>query len=186
MANKMNSYISMLRGINVSGRNKVMMKELIAVYESAGFRNARTYVQSGNVVFDCPRTDPAVLSSTIEGAIAKTLGISVAVIVRTKEEFRRTVESNPFLKRNDIDKSKLHVTFLSVAPSDKNIDEISAAKSETDEFVFVGNDVYLYCPGGYGKTKFSNGYFEKKTGASATTRNWKTVNSLLQMADSSG
>jgi uncharacterized protein (DUF1697 family) len=178
----METYISLLRGINVSGQKKTPMKELAAAYESLGFSNVRTYIQSGNVVFDHAQTVPEKLSRMIEEKIVEVFGFSASVIIRTKEELRSVFENNPFLKKSGIDRERLYVTFLSTAPPENIAKEIASIKDETDEFVVFGNDVYLYCPGGYGRIKLSNALFEKKTGVPATTRNWKTVAALMELA----
>ena len=178
----MNTYISMLRGINVSGQKIIRMVELASLYESLGFMNVRTYVQSGNVVFDTAPTDGAKLSTLIASAIKKKFGYVVVVVVRTRDELSHIIQRNPFLKDPKIDRSKLHVTFLSELPQPAILKQLQPIKGETDEFKVIGQEVYLHCPNGYGRTKYSNAFFEKALKTSATTRNWNTVNRLFDMA----
>jgi len=179
----LNTFISMLRGINVGGSKKVKMNDLIALYESLGFVNVRTYVQSGNLIFDFPGKDVSKLQKMIETGIQKTFGFSADVLIRTVDEFRQITLRNPFLKRKDIDISKLHVTFLSSIPTIKSLDALKNMKREdADEFITKGKEIYLFCPNGYGRTKLSNNFFEKKLGITATTRNWRSVVSLLEIA----
>ena len=177
----MNTYVSMLRGINVGGKKRIQMQQLVALYESLGLSNVRTYVQSGNVVFDSAAADASRLARLIEEGITKTFGFSAAVVIRTKDELRRIVESNPFLKDNEIDIDKLHVTFLSGYPHEAGLDQARAAGDGSDSFVVLDREVYLHCPNGYGRTKLSNDFFEKKLKVTGTTRNWRTVTALLQI-----
>ncbi len=179
---KMTTYVSMLRGINVGGRKRIRMGQLVALYESLGLTNVRTYVQSGNVVFDSEVTDGSRLIRLIEEGITKTFGFSAAVLIRTKDELARVVENNPFLKEKGIDTGKLHVTFLSDFPDGAALDQVRAVGDGSDSFAVTDREVYLHCPNGYGRTKLSNDLFEKKLKLSATTRNWRTVTALLQIA----
>ena|ERR1022692_1828523 len=174
----MNVYVSMVRGINVSGQKKVRMEELKQRYESLGFGNVRTYIQSGSVVFESSSTDVSSLVSKIEKEVKDHFGFRVAVIIRTKDELRRLVEGVPFKGRDD----KFHVTFLSATPDRFQVEEIQAVKDKAEEFSISGKDIYLFCPNGYGRTRLSNAFFERKLKVSATTRNWRTVNALLSMA----
>ena len=177
----MSTYISMLRGINVGGQKKVGMKELKELYESLGFGRVRTYVQSGNVVFDYPYSDPSTLVSKVERGIEGRFGFKVPVVIRTRDELQRLITNTPFVGK---DESKVHVTFLSAEPAAPAEDEIGRAKDGAEEFSISGRDVYLFCPNGYGVTKLSNALFERKLKVSATTRNWRTVNALLSIAES--
>ncbi len=179
----MNTFISMLRGINVSGKNRISMAALKSLYESLGLTRVVTYVQSGNVVFDCAETDAAQLASAIEAGIRQTLGLSVPVLLRDKSCFHRLIESNPFSTQRNEDPTKLHITFLADAPSGQAISNLVAPAGSTDEFRLDDRELYLFCPGGYGETKLSNSFFERKLKVTATTRNWKTVNTLYEMAN---
>jgi uncharacterized protein (DUF1697 family) len=179
----METYISMLRGINILGRKPVGMVRLAAVYEEMKCRNVRTYIQSGNVVFDSAVRDEEKLARSLERGIAETFGFPVSVLIRTAPELAKVLKGNPFLARKNIDRSKLHVTFLVGAPTKDQVRDAGGIDSGKDEFVVFGREVFLFCPGGYGKTKLSNGFFEKKFAAPATTRNWNTVNKLYEMAN---
>lgn len=170
-------YVSMLRGINVGGNATIAMADLKKLYESLGFGHVQTFIQSGNVVMS-HEGDSDSLVSTIEKAIQRRFGFDVKVVVRTTKELESAIKNNPFPGREGV----LYVTFLSERPA-KNADgEIGRAKSVGEEFCVKGREVYLLCPEGYGRTKLSNNFFEKKLGVIATTRNWKTANALLAMA----
>ena len=172
----------MLRGINVGGHKMIKMPELIALYESLGFKHIVTYVQSGNVIFEGPDKDIDEIPSLIEEKIKREFDMKVPVLLRTQDEMGQIIKNNPFVKERGIDLGKLHITFLSAAPTESARNKTVGVESGPDRFVVVNNEVYLYCPEGYGRTKLSNNFFEKKLGVAATTRNWQTVNALLQIA----
>lgn len=175
----MQTFISMLRGINVSGKNRISMAALKSLYESLGLTNVVTYVQSGNVVFDCAQSDAESLASAIAAEIKQQLGLDVPVILRDKSCFQRLIENNPFTHQRHEDPTKLHVTFLSGVPV---VSHLNVPAGCADEFMLEDRELYLFCPGGYGETKLSNNFFERKLKLTATTRNWKTVNMLYEMA----
>ncbi len=175
----MSIYVAMLRGINVGGQKIVKMENLRALFEALGFRRVRTYVQSGNVIFEASRTSPDSLSKNIKKKILSDYGFSVPLILRTLGEMKKIVNDNPFLKERGIDDSKLHVTFLSELPAETTLRKLDALNSLPDQFRIRSREVYLYCPNGYGRTKLSNSAFEKLLSVEATTRNWKTVNALV-------
>jgi uncharacterized protein (DUF1697 family) len=184
------THIAMLRGINVSGHKIVKMDRLRESLTALGFENVRTYVQSGNLVFEAKVGAPAELPAEIATKIAtkiaarilRDFGFSVPVTVLTAEEMGRVVKDNPFLKEAGIDLSKLHVTFLSEAPAAAGLKKMGAAAAGPDRFHCRRSSVYLHCPEGYGTTKLSNNAIEKALALGATTRNWKTVTALHQMS----
>ena len=177
----MKTFISLLRGINVSGQNRVNMPELKRAYEALGLTNVRTYIQSGNVVFECAEQDPGILAERIEVEIARTFGCSVRVLLRDQNQFQRILEGNPFLHERSEDPEKLYVTFLAGRPSEAILRQLIAPAGIPDEFRACGQEIHVFCPNGYGKTRISNTFFEKKLGIPATTRNWKTVNALYEI-----
>ncbi len=178
----MTLFVSLLRGINVSYR-MIKMAELKVLYESLGLKNVTTYIQSGNVIFQMEKNGSGSLETSIEHAIEKKFGFPVAVVVRKPAELSKVIRANPFIGLNKIDKNRLHVTFLKAKPAPAMVKalQLAAAKS-TDQYKILGCEVYLYCPNGYGKTLLSNAFFEKQLKVTATTRNWKTVNTLYTMA----
>jgi uncharacterized protein (DUF1697 family) len=177
----MTTYVALLRGINVSGRNKIAMAELRALAESLGSTAVRTYIQSGNIVLDSTTRSAATVSDALSGAIARKLGLDVAVIVRTASEVDAVLAANP-LNARGADPAKSHVTFLAAKPAATAVRGLSDVDRSPDEFAVVGREVFLHCPNGYGTTKLTNTFFEKRLGVAATTRNWKTVQTLAQLA----
>lgn len=178
----MHTYISMLRGINVSGQKPIRMPVLKTLYESLGFPGVATYIQSGNVVFHSPAADPLPLVRSIEAAIKTSFGYDVTVIIRSSEEMGKVIRTCPFTSLGGIDPGRLYVTFLNAQPSPALVRDLRALPlRSSDEFVVAGREIYLHCPNGYDKTQLSNTFFEKHLDLPATTRNWKTVNTLHAM-----
>lgn len=182
----MATYISLIRGINVGGHKIVKMDQLRRALEKFGFENVQTYIQSGNLVFQSPRQPVSAISKKIEDAIRKEFGHSAAVMTRTAEELKATLDGNPFLKRKGIDAGKLHVVFLSGRPEAADIRKLAAIPSGNDQFEWRGECVYLYLPDGAGQSKLASAPFDKLLAVQATTRNWNTVNRLHQMAEDCG
>lgn len=178
----MKSYVALLRAVNVSGQNKLAMADLRAQLVRAGYQDVTTYVQSGNVVFQAPATPEPKLVGALEREIQRTFGLTVTVLVRTKDQLRDLQAANPFVKRRT-DPSALYVTLLATRPSVAQVKELATKIAGRDEAVVGGREVYLHCPGGYGRTKLNNSFFERNLGAKATTRNWKTVTKLLELAN---
>ena len=176
------TYISLLRGINVSGQKKIRMADLKILYESLGLTEVQTYLQSGNVVFDNGEQSPEKLRKSIEAEIESAYGFSVPVLIRSGDDFQRLIGSRPFRKERSEHPARVMVTFLFELPEQSKLTELSVPESDTCEFVIADQEIFLHCPDGYGRSKLSNNFFEKKLGVVATTRNWKTVNALCQMA----
>lgn len=175
-------YISMLRGVNVGPHNRMRMDQLRTSFEALGFEQVHTYVQSGNAIFKTTKKSPLALSKRIEERILADFGFAVPVITKTREEVGRTIDANPFLKERGTDLSKLHVTFLSQAPLEAALKKLTAVDAGLDKFRHSGEAIYLHCSNGYSDTKLSNNFIEKTLAVRATTRNWKTVNKLYEMA----
>jgi uncharacterized protein (DUF1697 family) len=180
---KMHTYISMLRGINVTGHKMIKMAELEELYKSLRLSNVATYIQSDNVIFQSGNTDPVPIESSIEKAIEKSFGFSVTVILRRPPQLRKVISKCPFLSASKPDGSWLYVTFLKARPLPSLVKALAQVGSKnSDRYEIAGSEIYLHCPNGYGKTQFSNNFFEKHLKVAATTRNWNTVKTLLAMA----
>ena len=155
------------------------MAELKQHYVSLGFKDVRTYLQSGNVVFGHSRVEESALAWQIENALRKKLKLDISVIIRTANDLHKLIEGNPF---SDRDETKLHVTFLSLRPELIPTEQINKFAAKGEGFAIAGGDIYLYCPNGYGRSKLSNTFFERVMQSPATTRHWKTVNALALMS----
>ncbi len=187
--------LSLLRGINVAGQKKVKMADLKKLYEEMGCENVRTYIQSGNVVFE---GGAEISEGEIEKAILKEFGFEVKVVNRSKEEMELVVKNNPFKKldearrkefsskRTSVERTScVYVTFLAEAVAESVMEKIAPFASGAEEIVMSesGREIYLNIPDGYGRTKLSNALIERKCGVAATTRNWRTVGVLRGMMD---
>ena len=192
----MTTWIALLRGVNVGGKNKLPMKGLISELEALGFENVRTYIQSGNVVFRTPgaRSDRASLSAagiatSIAQSIKNRFGFQPGVIVISKEEVIRTATSNPFSEaEEELDGGALHLFFLDIPPKDvlRKMDakSLDAVKRPTERWQVIGSVFYLHAPEGFGNSKLA-ARAERCLGVPATARNWRTVCELLKLAEDS-
>ena len=171
----MQTYIVVLRGINVSGKNKLPMADLRAALAEIDAHDVATYIQSGNIVLRSPLSQNE-LAAAVRSLILTEFGYEVPTLVRTVEYWRQATANNPYAGETA---KQLYVTFLAEEPADTNI-EVNGAKD--DEFQIVGDVVYINCLGGYGKSKLNNNLFERKLKVTATTRNWRTTLKLLELA----
>jgi uncharacterized protein (DUF1697 family) len=175
----MNSYVVLLRGINVLGSNLLPMKALAALLEELGCADVRTYIQSGNAVLRS-RLSPPTLSARIRGAIATGHGFEPKVLVLSRSELERAAAGNPFPEAVNDPKS-LHCFFLDRAPSKPDLVTLNALKTKTERFALKGTAFYLHTPDGFGNSKLA-ARAERLLGVAATARNWRTVCTLLEMA----
>jgi uncharacterized protein (DUF1697 family) len=176
--------ISLLRGVNVTGNNKIPMEALRQLCESLGLRGAQTYIQSGNVVFRTNAKDLATLARRIEDAIEKKFGCRPGVTLRTTAELKDVIARNPFARRRDIEPSKLLVNFfLTTEPSAEMRSAILGLKGDyPEEMVFGGRELYIHFPNGQGRSKLWPA-LDRALKKSATGRNLNTVTKLLEMAE---
>jgi uncharacterized protein (DUF1697 family) len=179
-------YVSMLRGINVSGHHVIKMDRLRAAFEELGFAHVNTYIQSGNVVFQSSKSSPAALSKKIEAKILSEFGFSISVISRSAAEIESVISNNPLAGLPGVNVERLHVAFLSETPSAAAIKKLSELTLEPDLSRCAGKEVYLYFPNGFSKSSLWKHPLDKVLSVAATTRNWKTVNTLRQMCGECG
>lgn len=179
----MKTHIALLRGINVTGHNKIKMAELKSLFIDLGFKNVTTYIQSGNIIFETNKLDTNSIEQQITLSVKKHFNYTINVLVITVNHLKTIFNSNPFLKRENIDITKLHVTLLKNKPNLENVPLIkNLIKNNDDEFEILDKNIYIFCPNGYGKTKLNNNLFEKKLQSAATTRNWKTISKLVELS----
>jgi uncharacterized protein (DUF1697 family) len=175
-------YIAILRGINVSGKNSIKMIDLKNLFESLNFNHITTYIQSGNIVFNSDSEDKKELKKLISLQIEKIFNLKVPVLVLKIDDLREIISQNPF--STDKETSFIHFTFFDNQPDFDNIQIIESKIAMNEEIVINNNVAYIYCPNGYGKTKLTNNFLENKLKTTATTRNYKTTNELLKIAES--
>jgi len=178
----MTKYISILRGINVGGQKPIKMEALRMTYESLGYGHVTTYIQSGNVIFTGEDLDRNEMAEIISRQIKKDFGFEVPVIVLSLDKLKKVINENPFLCDLKKDHSFLYITLLASNPGSFDKKTIEQRKQKGEEIAFMDDVIYLWCPNGYGKTKLNNNFLEMKLKVTATTRNWKTMNELFQIA----
>ena len=176
------TYIALLRGINIGGRHMVPMKELRALVEGHGCADVRTYIQSGNVVFRSTAADTGKLARQLSSAIARSYGFEPQVLVLTSSQLERAVAGNPFPEAAS-DPARLHLFFLTGAPKEPDVVAMNELKARTERFELKGRVFYLHTPEGFGRSNLAGG-IERFLGVSSTARNWRTVTTLLEMAKS--
>ncbi len=176
----MPAYVALLRGINVGGKNKLSMQDLAAVFTELGCLSVRTYIQSGNVVFEANAQGAAGLPVSVASAIEERFGLRVPVLTRSASELAAILEGNPFLARG-VSTDYLHVAFLADRPTPDRAAALDPARSTPDEFVLAGREVYLHLPNGVARTKLTNDYLDRTLRTVSTVRNWRTVETLKSM-----
>ncbi len=175
----MTTYIALFRGINVGGNNKLPMKELTAVLEGLGLKGIRTYIQSGNVVFQSQIDDLQKLSAAITAAIAKRHDFAPKVLLLEAERLSSAIKANPY-PEGEADGKTLHFNFLECKPPALDIQRMEALRSETERFQLKGDVLYLHAPEGIGRSKLVAN-MERLLGVAMTGRNWNTVRKLMDM-----
>lgn len=180
----MRIYISVLRGINVSGKKVIKMDSLKDSYADLGFIKIHTYIKSGNVIFQSPKSGQQKIANMLKNKISDDYGFEVPVIVKDADELKNVIKNNPFLSNQNVNPAFLHITFLSAVPLKSEVDKLKERDYSPDIFIVIDDIIYLYIPCGYGNTKLNNNFFENKLKVIATTRNWNTVNELCEIADS--
>lgn len=176
--------IALIRGINVGGKNLLPMETLRSLCAGAGMDDARTYIQSGNIVFNASKGTLAksgALTERLERAIEKARGFRPRVVVRTLDEWSRVIAANPFDGRKGIEPSKLLVVVLDGPPVAGAPKALATVKRGTEEPVLVGRELFVHYPDGAGKSKMSMPAVERALGVQGTARNWNTVLKLREM-----
>ena len=176
----MKTYIALFRGINIGGNNILPMKELVAILESIGAQNVKTYIQSGNAIFQSKETNASLVSNTISAAIKKSRDFEPQVLLLELEEMGKVVRSNPFPEAESELKT-LHVHFLASVPKNPNFDALESIKSDRERFVLKDCIFYLHAPNGIGRSKLAANA-EKLLGVPVTARNWRTVCKVMAIA----
>lgn len=174
-------HLALLRGINVSGHNMIKMDALKKILENIGFQNVETYIQSGNVFLETDDESPQSVGFTIKQEIVKQLGFDVPTIVINKSDLEKCLTNNPFFKEKDVDTKKLYVAFISKELNNNALNDLKISQFKPDEAFIDGNRIYMKLETGAAKTKLTQKYIEKKLNVTATSRNWNTVNKLIEM-----
>lgn len=175
-------YFAFLRAVNMAGHNSMRTTELSEMLAETGFPDAKIFIQSGNVVLRSNNT-PSRLAMTLHEAIMKKFGYDIAVIVRDMTELEGLKKRNPYLEEELFDPAKMAVLFLDKSPETEFLNRIKEINYPPDKFNVDSDEIFLFCPTGFGRSKLNTNFFEKKLGVKATARNWKTILSLLEIAE---
>jgi uncharacterized protein (DUF1697 family) len=176
----MQTYVALLRGINVGGSHMLPMKDLKLLFEQNGCVDVQTYIQSGNVVFRCAISDTGRLAKQVAAAVSTGRGFEPRVLVLTRSELARAAANNPFPEAEGNPKS-VHLFFLADLAKNADLKSMEALRARTERFALKGKVLYLHTPDGFGTSKLA-ARAERFIGVEATARNWRTVTTLLQMA----
>lgn len=180
-----NCYVALLRGINVGGHNRLPMATLRELFAAAGAREVRTYIQSGNVVFDATAKLAPQISAKVKTAIADELGLEIPLVVRSASAFTKLARAHPFL--DAVPEAKLAmVGFLDRKPSAAKLAAFDpGARSPGDLVEVRGQEVFLGFPKGSGRSKLDAAWLDRSLGVTSTWRNWLTVQKLAEMTTQS-
>lgn len=170
----MKTYVMLLRGINVGGKNRMAMKDLVALLETLDFKNIRSYIQSGNIVFSSARRPGKNLAKSI----GMKFGFTPQILILDKAEFMQAVELNPF--QSDTGKN-LHFFFAAVTPK-PNPDKIATLAASSEQYKLIGNVFYLFAPEGIGRSRLAAN-IEQVLGVPLTGRNLNTINKINELID---
>ena len=176
----MKTYIAFLRGINVSGQKKIKMADLRVTLMKAELQNVRTYIQSGNIIFDSSIIQVSQMETLIRKAIADGFGFDVPVIVKTEQEIQKILNNNPFGDETNL--KGLYFALLREVPDDESVMSFKKLKFENEDFHYTQGCVYLNCKIGAGKAKLTNNLIENKLKVTATTRNLNTMQKVIALA----
>lgn len=174
-------YIAFLRGINVGGHRIIKMEDLKEMFSMMDLEDVRTYIQSGNVLFSSSKRSAEKLSTFIAGALEKRLGYSVGVLCLKEKELTEAIDACPFDEAEKPVKRMVYLSFLDKVPQPGNIKELMEFANQQEEYNLQGKVLYSRCIKDGSKLNFSNNFIERKLDVLATTRNWNSVNKILEM-----
>lgn len=168
----------------MTGHNSIKMADLSSLYNRLGFRENKTYIQSGNVIF---KAEGNVSEKEIAGKIEKEIydkyGYTVPAMIRNMDELKNLFKTNPYLAEPDFDPSKMAVIFLHEAVTDAQIEKMRNVNYPPDKYQLADGEIFIYCPNGFGRTKLYTNFFEDKMKVTGTARNWKTITAILGLAE---
>jgi uncharacterized protein (DUF1697 family) len=171
------TYIALFRGINVGGKNILPMKDLVEIFEEMGCEKVKTYIQSGNVVFQSKKKQSTKFAGKISSKLLESHGFESKVLLLETAELRNAIENNPFKSE---DGKALHFYFLDSLPDNPDLERLMVVKSKSEQFKLNKNIFYLYAPDGVGRSKLAS-KIEQSVGVPVTARNWNTVSKLISM-----
>ena len=172
-------YVAFLRGINVGGHNKIKMETLREMVAACGYKNVKTYINSGNVIFETNKTDNNALAAKIERAIKSAFSLDIKVMIRTIDEIEDIIVNNPFAGQFENDKD-LHVFFLDEElPEDKR-QLLLSNNNKNEQYAARNREIFCLLRVGVSDSLLGKDYIGKKLKVSATARNWRTINKVIE------
>ncbi len=178
----MQNYICLLRGINVSGQKKIKMAELKSAFETRGFTDVVTYIQSGNVIFKPAEGSVEQLEQAIQNMLNEHFGFDIDVIVLTHKELSEAVKNNPYASDQERDENKLYIAYLKNLPEQVQLDHLATFDYFPEVYHIKDKVLYFYAANGAGRAKMNTNFFEAKLKVKATMRNWRTSNKLVELS----
>jgi len=175
----MKTYIVLLRGVNVSGKNIVKMAVLKAILIDNDFKNVTTYIQSGNIILSSDLGKDVVVTK-VQQLINDHFQLQIAVFCLDLQEMEVALKNNPFTE--NIEPNKLFFTFLNEEPAADLLADLEKIDFATDQFKVIDKVLYFYLPNGMSNSKLNNNFFEKKLKVTATGRNLNTIHKLIDLA----
>tara|TARA_R110002012_G_scaffold163831_5_gene326243 strand:- start:789 stop:1316 length:528 start_codon:yes stop_codon:yes gene_type:complete len=173
-------YVALLRGVNVSGKNKLPMALLRDALGKTPFYGVTTYIQSGNIVFNTD-LETAHCEQIVGDLLKSEFDLNIPVMVYEQDAIKDILKVNPFKTRTMDDAKFMSFGFLSEIPEQDKVEEVMSFSTELETFKIVNNVIYFYCGVGFGKTKMTNAWFEKKLGLISTMRNYNTTFKLTEL-----
>jgi uncharacterized protein (DUF1697 family) len=176
----LNTYIALLRGINVGGNNKLPMRDLVTLLEGLGLQHVKTYIQSGNVVFQSEQTDTVELSQAITDAIRQHHGFAPYVLILDLNAYQATMTANPF-PEGEAEPKSLHLFFMDARPQNLDVAALDRVKLPNERYQLIDQVFYLHAPDGIGRSKLAE-TIGKGWSVNITARNWRTVREVMAIA----
>jgi len=168
----------------MTGHNSIKMADLSLLYKDLGFNENKTYIQSGNVIFKSDNlSEEKEIAKKIEKGIKEKFGHDVPVMIRSTDELKALFSVNPYLEIPDFDPSRMAVVFLHEIVTASQLEKMRNVNYPPDKYQISGREIFIYCPNGFGRTKLYTNFFENRMGVTGTARNWKTITSILKLAE---
>ena len=179
----MRTYIAFLRGVNVGGKNKIPMSELRVALESEELKSVRTYIQSGNVVFESSLDSCDEISTLINKTIQNNFNFNIPVLVKKKKQLELVLSLSPYDNEDQITTNKTYFIFFFESPKEQFLDVFKALTFPNEQYKITDDCLYLLCLNGYGNSKLNNNLIESKLKVIATARNYRTMQKVLALVD---
>ncbi|TDQ33274.1 DUF1697 domain-containing protein [Zeaxanthinibacter enoshimensis] len=177
----MNGYVALLRGVNVSGKNRIKMADLRLNMERLGAKNVSTYIQSGNLVFNHDPSNTQDIKKELGKMLLEEHGVDTVVFLYSSAEFIKIAQDNSFLESKGIDEKQVGIVFLEEIPGKHAMNELEQCTFKNESLIVRDRHICIHCRAGFGRAEVTNNFLEKRLAVKATTRNARTVKKLVQL-----